>query len=90
MKIRITKGGIFGQDGEIAVGTEIDIKEEPKGWVGRYEVISGSTSDGAEGITNPALDRDDLKKQAEELGLTYAQNIPTAKLKELVDAKLAE
>ncbi len=41
MKIRITRGGIFGKDGEIAVGTELDVKEEPKGWVGRYEVISG-------------------------------------------------
>lgn len=41
MKIRITRGGIFGKDGEIAVGTELDVKEEPKGWGGRYEVISG-------------------------------------------------
>jgi hypothetical protein len=35
-------------------------------------------------------DRDDLKKQADELGIEYAKNIPTDKLKELVDAKLAE
>lgn len=36
------------------------------------------------------VDRDDLKKQAEELGIEYAPNITTPKLKELVDAKLAE
>lgn len=36
------------------------------------------------------VDREDLKKQADELGLDYAKNIPTDKLKELIDAKLAE
>ncbi|MCY0150890.1 hypothetical protein OEG84_25120 [Hoeflea sp. G2-23] len=40
-------------------------------------------------VTEP-LDRDDLKKQAGELGLEYAKNIPTEKLKELIDAKLAD
>lgn len=35
------------------------------------------------------LDRDDLKKQAAELGLEYPRNISTEKLKELIDAKLA-
>ncbi|MDO9417028.1 hypothetical protein [Pararhizobium sp.] len=34
-------------------------------------------------------EREDLKKQAAELGLDYAPNIGTAKLKELIDAKLA-
>lgn len=32
-------------------------------------------------------DRDKLKKEAEDLGLTFANNIPTTKLQELVDAK---
>lgn len=36
------------------------------------------------------LDRDELKKQAAELGLEYQPNIKTEKLKELIDAKLAE
>lgn len=36
------------------------------------------------------LDRDDLKKQAAELGLEYPRNISTEKLNELIDAKLAE
>lgn len=35
-------------------------------------------------------DRDDLKKQADELGIEYPSNVKTAKLKELIDAKLAE
>lgn len=51
MKIRITAGGIYGNDGEIPVGTEMDVKEEPKGWDGRYEVIS--KTDDKEAVTNP-------------------------------------
>lgn len=35
------------------------------------------------------LDRDDLKKQAGELGIEFARNITNEKLKELIDAKLA-
>jgi hypothetical protein len=34
-------------------------------------------------------ERDELKKQADELGLEYAGNISSVKLKELIDAKLA-
>lgn len=40
MRIKITKGGIFGKDGEIAIGTEMTVSDEPLGWAGRYEVIS--------------------------------------------------
>lgn len=37
----------------------------------------------------PAPDREALKKQATELGVSYANNVTDAKLKELIDAKLA-
>lgn len=36
------------------------------------------------------LDRDELKAQAKELGIEHAGNISNVKLKELIDAKLAE
>lgn len=89
MKIRITSGGIFGAKGEIPVGTEITIKKEPTEWAGRYTVLDGDSKKTA--ITNPDnSEYDDLKKQADELGLQYAGNISKAKLKELIDAKLAE
>jgi hypothetical protein len=41
----------------------------------------------AGGATNS--DREDLKAQAKELGIEHPRNIPTDKLKELIDAKLA-
>lgn len=47
MRIRITKPGIHvgtskeNPTGELKVGTEITLKEEPKGWAGRYEIIEG-------------------------------------------------
>ncbi|OJF97584.1 hypothetical protein [Pararhizobium antarcticum] len=40
-------------------------------------------------LKGDGLDRDDLKKQAKELGIDHAGNIPNLKLKELIDAKLA-
>lgn len=41
-------------------------------------------------LKGSGLDRDDLKKQAAELGITdYPGNISNVKLKELIDAKLA-
>ena len=52
MKIRITAGGIYGAEGkELPIGTDMDVKEEPKGWEGRYEVV-GKTDD-KEAVTNP-------------------------------------
>jgi hypothetical protein len=44
--------------------------------------------DGKKGGAVPS-DREDLKKQAAELGLEYPRNITNEKLKELIDAKLA-
>lgn len=52
MKIEITAGGIFGADGEIPVGTVLDLKNEPQGWHGRYRIISGDT-EGKTAIINP-------------------------------------
>lgn len=90
MRVKITKPGIFGAKGEIPVGTEVTVKDEPKGWAGRYEVITGNGDDKA-AITNPSHgEREELKKQADELGIEYAKNVSNAKLQELIDAKLAE
>lgn len=40
-------------------------------------------------LKGDGLDRDDLKKQAAELGIEYARNASNEKIKELIDAKLA-
>lgn len=93
MKIEITAAGIYGAKGEVPVGTIVDVKTEPKGWQGRYRVVSGKgeKDSGKTPVTNPDnSEYEDLKKQADELGLQYAGNISKAKLKELIDAKLAE
>lgn len=55
MRIKITKAGIYGADGPIPVGTELTLKDAPKGWAGRYEEIAG-TSEGKTPVTNPATD----------------------------------
>ena len=54
MKIRITAGGIFGADGEIPIGTEIELKSAPDAWAGRYEVIGKDAPKDAKAVANPA------------------------------------
>ncbi|KQW79722.1 hypothetical protein [Brevundimonas sp. Root1279] len=58
MRIRISHPGIFdGAGKEIEVGTEVDVTTEPKGWEGRYEVVSGKMpppKDAKTAVTNPA------------------------------------
>lgn len=104
MRIEITGRGIYGTAGEVAIGTIIEVSEEPKGLDGRYRVLADEK--GKEPVTNPLdhdgdgkaggakqndppSERDELKKQASELGLEFPANIKTEKLKELIDAKLA-
>lgn len=59
MKIRLkapdglSSTGIYGQDGkEMPVGHEMTVKEAPKGWAGRYDVLSGGPADDSEGVNN--------------------------------------
>lgn len=50
MRIRITKPGIYG-NGPVEVGTELEVKEAPLGWAGKYEVIAETK--GKTAVTNP-------------------------------------
>ena len=61
MKIRLkapaglSSTGIYGADGvEMPVGHEMEVKEEPKGWAGRYDVLSGGETKGKTAVINPA------------------------------------
>ncbi|SNT19664.1 hypothetical protein [Sphingopyxis indica] len=56
MKIRITAGGIYGANGEIPIGTEIDVIEAPVSWAGRYEIVGKEPAKDATPVTNPAAD----------------------------------
>lgn len=79
-----TKGPVLIDPKETA---EIEINEvelEVSKGTGWFE-FEGEAADASE-----KLDRDELKKQADELGLEYAKNISGEKLKALIDAKLAE
>lgn len=80
--LNTVEGTILLEPGE---AREVELSEaEAKiakgtGWF----TFDGDDADGGE------LDREDLKKQADELGIDYAKNISSVKLKELIDAKLA-
>jgi hypothetical protein len=51
MKIKITKPGIYGNSGEIKVGTVFTVSDEPKGWSGRYEIVE----DDRQMVVNPQM-----------------------------------
>ena len=40
MRIKIIATGIYGTRGELPIGSELDVSEEPTGWAGRYVVIT--------------------------------------------------
>lgn len=63
----------------------VDAQVRAEGLGRPFEVIEGDGAGKAE-ITN----REELKKQADELGIEYARNVSNEKLQELIDAKLAE
>lgn len=59
MKIEITGKGIYGIDGEIEVGTEIALSDEPPaGWAGKYQVIEDKPKADAKAVTNPKTKAD--------------------------------
>lgn len=91
MKIKITKGGIYGAKGEIEIGTILNVKELPDAWKTRCEIISGNPEDDHVELTGEDdAELIDLKAQADGLGLKYRKNVSKEKLKEDIDAKLAE
>lgn len=95
MKIKVTERGLFGADGEIAVGTEFTVKEMPKTWAAKAIQIGASAPEGAELIVNPAADTDTtgktkkrqgLEQQATELGLGFAPEATDLELAEAIKA----
>ncbi|EJL54874.1 hypothetical protein PMI09_02190 [Rhizobium sp. CF122] len=73
MKIRLkapaglNSTGIYGKEGkELPVGFELELDEEPKGWGGRYDILSGSTK-GKEPATGAG--GDEPKTAAEVLAM---------------------
>ena len=52
MRVKITSRGLYGRNGEVPVGTEIDVADEPKALAGRYEVLA--TEQAKVAVTNPA------------------------------------
>ncbi|MFG6566682.1 hypothetical protein [Sulfitobacter sp. 1A13679] len=59
-RIRITKGGLFGNTGELPIGEEFTLEgKPPAGWAGRYEMVS--QTDDKEPVTANGDMSDDRK-----------------------------
>lgn len=52
VRIQITGRGVYGGQGELAIGTELTLKTEPVAWKGRYVVLSDDA--GKTPVVNPA------------------------------------
>ena len=59
VRIRITRSGIYGANGDIPVGSEFNVKESdiPANWAGRYDIIKKSVDDSEPHVnpTSPSL-----------------------------------
>lgn len=58
MRIEITKGGIYNQNGPVPVGTQMDVPDNFKGWANKYRVIS---TDEGKSLEPATPDPDDLQ-----------------------------
>ena len=93
MRIRITASGIYGNSGEIPVGTEFDVSHSPEGWDGRFEIVSDApdaplTADTAPVVTMPTpaiadLDKPALVEMLDAAGVEYDKRLGVEKLREL-------
>lgn len=98
-KITITNtrpGGFGIPGGPVIAGNEGSLEVEQKDWDGVKDhpvvkawLVAGHLKIDGAVEEDDGLDREDLKKQASELGIEFARNIAIDKLKELIDAKLA-
>jgi hypothetical protein len=86
VRVKITKPGIFGAKGEVEVGTELTLKEEPKAWGGRYEVISSGGKD-KEAVTG---DAGDGKSATEVLAMANDTGVPFMTFKSAATKLLGE
>lgn len=86
MKLKITQEGVRANGKPLDVGALVEVNGDtvPASLVGKSIVVDTDTAE-----TDGGNERAELKKQAAELGIEFAKNISTDKLKELVDAKLA-
>lgn len=74
-RIKITAGGIYGNSGEIPVGSEFTVSPPlPAGWDGKYDVV-GEASPDAELVTN-----------TDELTRESIAELDKAELLDLLDA----
>ncbi|MDX0318770.1 hypothetical protein GOC38_14060 [Sinorhizobium meliloti] len=94
MKIRLkapaglNSTGIYGKDGkEMPVGHEMEVAEEPKGWAGRYDILSGDRK-GKEAVTGSG--DGDTKTASDVLALANDTSVPFMTFKSAATKLLGE
>ncbi|WP_305096472.1 hypothetical protein [Croceibacterium aestuarii] len=69
MRIRLTAEptGIYGAKGQFPTGTELDVKDVPAGWAGRYIVVGEDPKEGSVALTG--------KNKAQLLEIAKAEGV---------------
>ncbi len=88
MKIRITQPGLYGAEGPIPVGTEIEVTKEPVDWAGRYELVDRPAPKGSDtAIVNPfnadKASEEELRAHLADKGVTIPDGATVKDLRAL-------
>lgn len=87
MRIRLTAEptGIYGAKGQYPTGTELDVKEVPAGWTGRYVVIGEGPKEGAVALTGK--NKAELLEIAAKEGVTVEDGATNDDIKAAIELK---
>lgn len=66
MRIKVTKGGLYGANGEIPVGTTATVKDIPESWKHFVTVLEGDPSEDHEAVTAEDEESEDDQSTDEE------------------------
>ena len=68
MRIRVTKPDmIYGKNGALSVGAEMNVKSIPAGWASYVETVTGDPKPEAKAVTNDDDDIDALRAEYSDL-----------------------
>lgn len=84
--IKITAPGLYGKDGQLEVGSVHKVKKIPKSWGGKClnitELQEAATQAAVEDSSEELAE---LKRIADEKGITYAANIGVETLRQRIE-----
>ena len=91
MRIRITRKGIYNQNGPVPIGTELDVSDDFTGWANKWTRVDSPNATLEVATPEPEPEEDtDLEAARNEYERTYGER-PHARMKaETIRRKIEE